>query len=470
MSRLSSGSDRYRGVTTYLFLLVVLWLSACRAQPRSPTLEPRHLLATLAPLLTARPSPTAILQPSVTVLPSVTLTPAPTMELPKIDRSPRAATIEDWSPWAGRILTATLVYNPASTDMWQMDLRTQDLSQMDLRYSSYDLLAAATFDERTIWPEKNRMPTDFDPQRILEAGKNPGLDVRSLHASGITGKGVGIAIIDMPLLVEHQEYRDQLRLYEELFFDKDSYQQPANMHGPAVASIAVGQTVGVAPQADLYYIAVDLANGQDASGNYQYDLTLAAQAIRRILEINQGLPADRKIRLISMSFGWTDALTGYKEITAAVEEARAQGIFILCAYPAMEQIYGFKSYGLERSPQVNPDFAVSYSRAHLCDLYAKTHPLCQAGRLLVPMSSRTTASPMGKDEYVFYRIGDEGWTIPYLAGMYALAAQVDADITPERFWELALQTGRRMNITGSFGVYTLGPVLDPVVLIEVLRK
>ena len=27
------------------------------------------------------------------------------------------------------------------------------------------------------------------------------------------------------------------------------------MHGPAVASIAVGKTVGVAPEADLYYIS-----------------------------------------------------------------------------------------------------------------------------------------------------------------------------------------------------------------------
>ena len=28
----------------------------------------------------------------------------------------------------------------------------------------------------------------------------------------------------------------------------------AQMHGPAVSSIAVGKTVGVAPEADLYYI------------------------------------------------------------------------------------------------------------------------------------------------------------------------------------------------------------------------
>jgi hypothetical protein len=86
------------------------------------------------------------------------------------------------------------------------------------------------------------------------------------------------------------------------------------------------------------------------------------------------------------------------------------------------------------------------------------------------MNSRTTASPMGKDEYAFYRMGSESWTIPYLAGMYALAAQVDPEITPERFWELALQTGRSVNITGTSGIYTLGPVLDPEGLVEELEK
>ena len=377
--------------------------------------------------------------------------------------------MEDWAPWAGQTLTTTLKYDPTSLDIWQMDYRTQDLSQLDLHYSLNDLLLAF-FDDRTVWPPADKLPFGFSPQRIMELGKNPGLGVRSLHARGITGKGIGIAIIDMPLLVDHQEYNKQLRLYEELYFYEEAYQQPAQMHGPQVASIAVGRTTGVAPEADLYYIAVDLATGQDADGNYLYDFTKAAQAIRRILEINQQLPADRKIRVISMSFGWADKFSGYDEISAAVAEARAAGVFIICAYPAMDHIYGFMLSGLERSPLADPDLVTSYSRLHPCDLYADSLHLCQAGRLLVPMNSRTTASPMGKEEYAFYRMGGEGIIMPYLAGIYALAAQVDPEITPERFWELALQTGSSLNITGSTGIYTLGPVLDPEGVVEALGK
>jgi subtilisin family serine protease len=93
----------------------------------------------------------------------------------------------------------------------------------------------------------------------MELGKNPGLDIRQLHEQGITGRGVGIAIIDQTLLVDHQEYVNQLRLYEEGSDIQGGWLQ-TQMHGPAVASIAVGKTTGVAPEADLFYIATSMCN------------------------------------------------------------------------------------------------------------------------------------------------------------------------------------------------------------------
>ncbi len=460
---------KYLGAICLLFLFS---LSACRAHTTTATDEPTYIPgnSTPSPGAASTSSPVISITATATVSPTATSAPALGIDFPKIDRSPRAATIADWAPWAGRILTATQAYNPVSTDPWQVDYRTQDLSGLDLRYALGDLMAAANFDDLTVWPSSKKMPFGFEPKEILEVGKNPGLGLRALHARGITGQGVGIAIIDTTLLVDHQEYRDRLRLYEELYFSDEAYQQPASMRGPAVASLAAGKSVGVAPEADLYYIAVDLAKGQDASGNYLYDFSKAAQAVRRILEINQQLPAERKIRVISISFGWASNLTGYDEINAAVAEARAQGLFVVSANPTMEAGYGFKLGGLERSPLADPDRIVSYARPQICSYYAERIFMCQAGRLLVPMSSRTAASPMGAKSYAFYRLGDESWTIPYLAGMYALAAQVDPEITPERFWDIAMQTGHSLNITGTAGIYTLGPILDPGGVIEALGK
>jgi len=86
------------------------------------------------------------------------------------------------------------------------------------------------------------------------------------------------------------------------------------------------------------------------------------------------------------------------------------------------------------------------------------------------MDSRTTASPGGVDEYVFYREGGWSWSIPYIAGAYALAAQVKPTITPDEFWQLALQTGRMIELEHEGKVFEFGPILDPIDLVIELQK
>lgn len=175
----------------------------------------------------------------------------------------------------------------------------------------------ADFDTRTRWPSTDKMSSIFDWSQILEMGKNPGLGIHQLHAQGVTGYGVGIAIIDQTLLVDHQEYVNKLLLYEEADDIQGAWLK-TQMHGPAVASIAVGKTVGVAPQADLYYIATAMCS----MGTYEsVDFACLAKSVRRIVEINRMLPTDRKIRVLSISIGWSPQSEGYDEITAAVQEA-----------------------------------------------------------------------------------------------------------------------------------------------------
>ena len=373
------------------------------------------------------------------------------LTFPHITRQP-AAWVYSWN----RVKTSLPTYDPNSDNTWQMDLRNSDLSSFDLRNSSKDLFYA-DFDSQTTWPSAERMPADFDPQQIMEIGKNPGLGLRQLHAQGITGQGVNIAIIDMPLLTEHQEYAGQLKWYEEL---NVGIEDPAQMHGPAVASIAIGKTVGVAPQAGLYYIGTgdNLTTGL-------FHAHYLALGIRRILEINRQLPEDQKIRVISISAGWTPSDSGYSEIQTAAEEAKATGMLVICS--SVEEVHGFKFHGLGRSPLADADAFESYEPGLFWDQqFFADGPF--SDRLLVPMDSRTTASPSGVSDYVFYRQGGWSWSIPYIAGMYALAAQVDPGITPDEFWSLAMETGRTIQVTHNGKTYPLGPILDPVALIAAL--
>lgn len=429
-----------------LMIIITALLVGCA------TTSPFTLTATS--MVTVVPTVIRTVVPTATAKPAPTATSTPTLSFPKIDRKPGPAGLDRGS------LNRVPAYDPDSDQIWQVDLRSYDLSGLDLRHSLQDLMYA-DFDSQTRWPSATKMPSSFDWQRILELGKNPGLGIRQLHAQGITGYGVGIALIDQPLLVNHQEYAGQLRLYEEA---SDVPQgTKTSMHGPAVASIAVGKTVGVAPGADLYYIA--WAYCQNHGGNVT-DFSCLAQNVRRILAINQQLPTARKIRVISLSIGWRPGDKGYDDITAAAQEAKDAGLLVV--YSSVKDVHGFKFDGLGRSPLADPDNPESYEH-RLWEAKQFYENPSSPDQLLVPMDSRTVASPGGVDEYVFYREGGMSWSIPYIAGVYALAAQVKPAITPDEFWSLAIQTGQTIPLKRSGKIIAFGPIIDPLALISRLQ-
>lgn len=334
-------------------------------------------------------------------------------------------------------------YDPESGEQWQVDLRSTNISGINLEDRLDDLLYA-DFDSKTKWPEK--LPEGYEPDKIMELGKNPGLGVRQLHASGITGKGVGLAIIDQTLLVDHVEYKDQLKMYEEIHNRIGA----AQMHGPAVASIAVGKTVGVAPGADLYYIAESHEN------NWNWDLSWLAKSIDRIVEVNKMLPEDAKIRVISISLGIGRNFNGYEKAFDSIENAKKEGIYTVYV--------GSDPYmGLGREPLNDPEDYSSYSKGLF---WRDTKPAVVG--ILIPMDSRCTASPTGDNDYVFYRQGGMSWSAPYVAGLYALACQVRPDVTPEIFWKAAEDTGVELHV-GTGTAKAVGKIINPVALIDALK-
>ncbi|MDH4240904.1 MAG: hypothetical protein OEW48_15205, partial [Phycisphaerae bacterium] len=78
------------------------------------------------------------------------------------------------------------------------DVRWKDLSKLDLS-DKKDLIPTLRFNQKTVWPQPDKMPPGNKPDKVLKDTMNPGLGVRRLHKQGITGKGVNVAIIDQPL-------------------------------------------------------------------------------------------------------------------------------------------------------------------------------------------------------------------------------------------------------------------------------
>ena len=333
------------------------------------------------------------------------------------------------------------------------DLRSCDLSKYDLSTLPRSFLEKITFDDKTIWPKK--MPEWLDIHKIYQISKTPGLHIKDLHKQGITGRGVSIAIIDKNL-GPHQEYNKNLAFYKS--FEKANSE--ADMHGAAVASIAVGKSVGVAPGAKLYHISANFSKYYKK--NEPFNAKIYTEAIEYLLELNKTLPQAEKIFVIAMSRGFDDTNYDRKNFLKALDKAKKQGILVL----STNDVAGIN----RRDYYVNAENRDSYIYAPVWDttLYNTT----QKTSLAVPNDYRIVASPTGEKDYAAYADGGLSWAVPYLAGIAALAKQVKPDLTPDEFLEVAFKTAQSVQVKTKDGKKTamIDTFVNPQALIKELQS
>lgn len=368
-------------------------------------------------------------------------------------------------------LTALPIFSRTS---FQKKFRELDLRGYDIRMlepgERINNIWSSTFDSNTIWPMD--LPDKFDPETIMLLGKNPGLGIRDLHFQGITGKGIGVAVIGESLLVDHEEYKDSIGLYE----DVDDTEHYAAEGSSELVSIILGQTVGVAPEAVLYYIAKPQKLMDEKETSVLYYNWIAYQ-INRITKLNNKLPEESRIRAIYIPELLIPAKEGYDKINTAIVQAEKEGIFVISLSLFFTHRFLFK--GLGRPPLDDPDSSGSYT-----DGFSDYHEdedlsfinILESERnsniLFVPMGARTAASSTGYRDYVFSTLGKLNWAGAYITGLYILACQVRQDITPQMFWQLAISTGVPIDTgnRGKNGVRLVGSIVNPTELIQILKE
>ncbi|MBI2645067.1 hypothetical protein HYW94_02740 [Candidatus Uhrbacteria bacterium] len=323
------------------------------------------------------------------------------------------------------------------------DLRGKTVSG-DLRKNSVERLFTTTFDTKTTWPERDKLPPDFSPEKTLEDGKDPGLGIRELHEQGITGKGVRVAIIDQRLLTDHEEYKDKLVSYTEY---GSSSKEPPSMHGPGVASLLVGEHCGVAPGAELVYAATP-------SGKPFLEYT---KALNDIIEHNRKCEPDKKIRAVSCSIGAMKNLgPAFEEWMDTIIKAKKEGIMVV-------DIHTEFGGGGAHTDKDNPD---SYdnplflkNRASYGDEYKEIIDNYGKRSITVPADYRTVAGRKGVSEYEYSGEGGISWTIPYVVGIFALALQVNPDLRQEEIigmiYESATVNKKGLKIINPKGIIEL---------------
>lgn len=380
-------------------------------------------------------------------------------DLSKLSDGPQYVIKEKPADWESTKLESIEQLTAQNSENIGLDLRFTDLSALDLRKTD---LTNATFDSKTIWP--NSMPDTFDIEKAFAYGKDPGLGIRELHEKGITGKGVNVAIIDQALLLDHQEYKGKIMLYEQLH----TYDTAASMHGPAVTSILAGNSVGVAPDVKIYYINTTLMDYHADTKKTTLNLAYMAQAIERILEVNASLPANQKIRVISISRGFSKDEN--PDVYQAVEKAKQAGIFVVTTSTA--QNYDIEVFGAGRSYDSDPGKSTSYKLPNFLNEKRNKAMFETTKVLFAPMDNRTIAGPLSNHDYAHYALGGFSWSTPWVAGMYALCLQVDPDLTGDQFLEAAYDTGDKMKLSQIDVEAEAGRsiIINPKKLIEKVEK
>jgi serine protease AprX len=132
---------------------------------------------------------------------------------------------------------------------------------------------------------------------------------------------------------------------------------------------------------------------------------------------------------------------------AAVDKAAQNGILVVTCDPAFLRLAT-----LRRDPDGDPNDPTCYRTGR----YSHRDAV-----LCVPAGNRTTASHQGPNVYTYWVEGGMSWTVPYLAGLAALAFQIDPEIPPAQIVEFWTSTATRTSA---------GPVVNPPRFISAVRS
>ena len=306
---------------------------------------------------------------------------------------------------------------------------------------SEELISSYWYNEATDFKSFEKVANE-----IMEEGKNPGLGVRGLHQKGITGEGVNVAIIDQPIELNHPEYKGKIVEYKNLCGDEGG---ESSMHGPGVASLLAGNTIGVAPKVNIYYVAAP---------SWSLDAAYYAEALKWIIECNKALPKEKRIHVVSVSAapsgegGLFDK--NNKKWDEAVKLASDEGILVLDCTTTYRRIGACSYDGKDR--ENGEAYIAGYSRE---DGTVKVN----SSVILAPVSYRTTAETYEKGSYSYQYCGRGGlsWAIPYAAGTLALGWQIDSNLTGEQAMVL-LDSTATLNKEGH-------KIINPVAFVEAVQ-
>ena len=302
-----------------------------------------------------------------------------------------------------------------------------------------------------------------------------------LWAAGITGKGVGVAVIDSGINGDMPDFKNadgSSRITANVIANPGATRPGDDVgHGTHVAGIIAGNSlhrdsadparggyVGIAPEATL----VALKTADDAGASTVLDVISALQfVVDHKDELN--------IRVVNLSVS-SDTPSSYLDdpLDAAVEFAWHAGIVVVAAagnrgdaadavqYAPGNDPYVISVGATDEVDTVDPGddtIAAFSSRGVTQDGVAKPDVLAPGARIVAPLAAGSafqTLCPACVVGGQYLRIGGTSMASPVVAGAAALLLQARPDLNPDQVKALLTEatsgTGDGLGVAGSFAV------------------
>ncbi|MBR5348231.1 MAG: hypothetical protein IK125_03265 [Lachnospiraceae bacterium] len=306
--------------------------------------------------------------------------------------------------------------------IWQLSYR--DLRTKKITINNAGELAQFTFNDATVFPPE--LPDMAE--KVMEDGKAG----RISNHTGLTGKGVKIAIIDKPLNPMHKEFGAGLEVIK--VEPENENHDSVDFHGMTCASLLAGKTCGAAPEAVIKYFQIPDSGDRAEISKY------ALKALKMIVAYNMENATD-PIRLVSWSGGFTKE--DMQERNDCSQILSQMGCYLIDATMFMRNFGGidFDPYAEcdEKKYSLNRWQLDNYERNKERPGFSEWFDNC----CYVPSSRCTSASDDIVDGYIHWgKAVSESWTIPQTVGAMALCLQKWPDLTYESFVALAKQCPR----------------------------
>lgn len=274
-----------------------------------------------------------------------------------------------------------------------------------------DTLNKISFDDKTEFPVK--LPVGYEPEKLLKETRKVPLGIELLHAKGVSGQGMSVAIIDSAFLPHVETERAGFYYYEHSKIASEHF------HGLLTSTILAGKKLGIVPNAKCYFYTMS-----------QMTAERDGELVDGLKKIYEQVSKGEKICVVSLSMPYPKSTKDeYYEVVEKLKEADCQVI---------------------DSVEFNKDFICGrFTSADVLNLeYVDLNDWQKEGewqqtiesRIVIPSAGRALPLWGTEDRYHYCAQSGVSWSIPMLAGLYCLAKQMNPDVEYQEFVRLIKET------------------------------